>query len=469
MKTANLLCDITDELRDPVARLAVRKIYELTLARALQLSDELSRLLAENKTSMDSLLIEHNVTPFDVELKIPAYFMEEQKEVLQYRKEWFENLRATILNEEVDKDIEEGEEEVEDKIMELLHKRSTVVSSRPEIRESECRDRSIISQDAHQKVVTNNENIHIMNERVAKEKNRKVQEMLRETYEVNCEEVSQKVRRKYTGRMEEDVEDELREWVAEFFSIAGDFPPFPPEETVYTTGQTYGVPKKLPKDFVAANFNGPLDTIPKTNFAKDFAGVSQLGGSALITAAQWIKPDEWLKCLANMKKKQGKQGKDSKKNKPTKTLKRTNKNSKAPGFSLRDTDYFSIMELVKENLMTLEKGLRNQEQAAQLNAFCTLGMEVRKYIDELVRLELELLKDALYKDIHPKKKRKKAKKKTSKKKGRKGKKDMTAGMTAEECMEDLVRNGVLKEGYGGGLNDFFADRSWAEQPETANG
>ncbi|KAJ8963742.1 hypothetical protein NQ314_005411 [Rhamnusium bicolor] len=94
-------------------------------------------------------------------------------------------------------------------------------------------------------------------------------------------------------------------------------------------------------------------------------------------------------------------------------------------------------------------------------------LEVRRQVDELMRIELELLQDALEEDKWKAKgkkgKRKKKNKKKGKKKGKKGKKgkkDPTGDRTTEDLFQELVDNGIIRTYPCVRLREYFGDFSY---------
>ncbi|XP_017770546.1 PREDICTED: IQ and AAA domain-containing protein 1-like [Nicrophorus vespilloides] len=96
-----------------------------------------------------------------------------------------------------------------------------------------------------------------------------------------------------------------------------------------------------------------------------------------------------------------------------------------------------------------------------------MQLEVREQVDILMRIELEILDEALQKDKWLKKKKRKGKfkpkkKKKKKKKGKKkrGKKDPTASRTAEDLFQELVDYGIIRNYPPVRISDFKGDFSY---------
>ncbi|RZC41159.1 IQ and AAA domain-containing protein 1-like [Asbolus verrucosus] len=93
-----------------------------------------------------------------------------------------------------------------------------------------------------------------------------------------------------------------------------------------------------------------------------------------------------------------------------------------------------------------------------------MQLEIRKQVDELMRLELEMLEDALAQDRAKRKgkkyKKKKKKKKKHKKKKKKGKKDPTGHRSVEDLFQELVDNGIIHPYNKQYLNEYKGDFSY---------
>lgn len=86
--------------------------------------------------------------------------------------------------------------------------------------------------------------------------------------------------------------------------------------------------------------------------------------------------------------------------------------------------------------------------------------ELRKIVDDLMRQELDLLQSAIGKKI--KKSNKKARR-SGKKNKKKKEKDLTPDRTPESLYEELVTNGIIRKYPDILLKDFFGDKSYAER------
>lgn len=92
--------------------------------------------------------------------------------------------------------------------------------------------------------------------------------------------------------------------------------------------------------------------------------------------------------------------------------------------------------------------------------YAEVERELRKIVDDLMRQELDLLQSAIGKKI--KKSNKKARR-SGKKNKKKKEKDLTPDRTPESLYEELVTNGIIKKYPDIRLKDFFGDKSYAER------
>uniref|UniRef100_F1M7Z2 IQ motif containing with AAA domain 1 n=1 Tax=Rattus norvegicus TaxID=10116 RepID=F1M7Z2_RAT len=94
-----------------------------------------------------------------------------------------------------------------------------------------------------------------------------------------------------------------------------------------------------------------------------------------------------------------------------------------------------------------------------------LEMEIRVQVDELMRQELKNLKLAVNREIEPQPRLKKGKKQNKGRKGRRGKrgkkdKDLTADRTIESLYQELVEEGLLIQALKVKLSDYIGEYSY---------
>ncbi|CAD1477416.1 unnamed protein product, partial [Heterotrigona itama] len=209
----------------------------------------------------------------------------------------------------------------------------------------------------------------------------------------------------------EDITDEIREWFIIWYNDVGHFDAYP---------------------------------------------VARLGGSVLITTGQTLTPQEYL--VEKMMKQTGKA--------PTTTRAKT-KEKKQPWMS--QTKTFSLLNEANQDFINnWSFRYRTNEYREQIyhdlikDELCyELQLEMRKIVDELMRLELKKLNAALRKDY-------KADKRTlvipaeKKRKVREGKKKRvpTSDESVENNFKELVRANIIKDYPKTFLKDWIGDLSY---------
>lgn len=252
---------------------------------------------------------------------------------------------------------------------------------------------------------------------------------IREYIQANLDEKVRVLRVIAPGLME-DIGDEIREWFRNFYDFTRNFDKYPEEEQ---------------------------------------------GGSILIIRGETMTPKEWLfdqekqktekkltkaekaKLKAEMAKKKKAEAEKRKKEKEKKKKEEAalrKKRAKEFEFKLAPSPaigQFDEAFLEHKKLWDPIDDLKNPLEKHYMDMITEekcyeMQLEVRPQVDELMRLELEMLENALEMDrtkLKGKKgKKKKQKKKKKKKKGKK-KKDPTGNRTTEDLFQELVDNGII--------------------------
>ncbi|ENN72771.1 hypothetical protein HUJ04_013362 [Dendroctonus ponderosae] len=241
----------------------------------------------------------------------------------------------------------------------------------------------------------------------------------------------------------EDIEDEIREWFHRWYVEARTFDKYPPEDKggtiLVVRGETM-----TPKEY--------LDDYELKRREK-----AKAGGKEALKAKQ--AKEKKLKQEAEKKKKEAE--------KKLKEAAARKKKKKKPG-------EYELAELAEPTSTALKRAgeeefqriwdKRGEQEDPYLDLineqYCyETQLEIRRQADELMRLELEILQEALAKDKG--KKYKKKKQKNKRKKGKKkGKKDLTANRMIEDLFQELVNNGVIRCYPQARLDEFLGDFSY---------
>lgn len=137
-----------------------------------------------------------------------------------------------------------------------------------------------------------------------------------------------------------------------------------------------------------------------------------------------------------------------------------------PGQSVVLPDIKCLIEEFNDVWKNKDAGLVKQsyyEDMVYNEKYAEVERELRKIVDDLMRQELELLQSAIGKKI--KKSNKKARR-SGKKNKKKKEKDLTPDRTPESLYEELVTNGIIRKYPDIWLKDFCGDKSYAERSGT---
>lgn len=283
----------------------------------------------------------------------------------------------------------------------------------------------------------------------------------------------------YADTMERDITEEIRNWFHWFFKESNFLPDFPPERLIIPKGDVLGVPKPLGSSFTIKLREKTDEFIPKSALGVALSGITAIGGSALVAAGHWITPYEYVICKRELDKMK-KEGKITSKNKLSKEEKlarkklqeeqekKKNLSEATLSFQLKPSNFVAPLKKANRDFkMTWSDAdeTKNYEQKYIYDfvkdEICyELSMEIRKVVDKMMRLELEVLKDALEKDKNPKKKRKKKNSKLKKEKKNNEKKDPTGDRTLDELFMELYRNGIIRDYQEARMEDYMGERSY---------
>lgn len=271
-------------------------------------------------------------------------------------------------------------------------------------------------------------------------------ERIREYIQANLDEKARVLRVIAPGLME-DIGDEIREWFRYWHTIARNFDKYPEEEK---------------------------------------------GGSILIIRGETLTPQQWLFDMEKKKNEKQKKKPDKAKlaaEKAKKKKEEAERKKKEKEKAKRDAaiakrkrgkdfeyklpqspamqqfkvgfdEHKRIWDERDDMLNPLEKhymDLITEDKCYEMQ------MEVRPKVDELMRLELELLLDALEKDkarLKGKKPKARKKKKNKKKKKGKKKKDPTGNRKIEDLFQELVDNGIIRTYPETHLHEYRGDFSY---------
>ncbi|KAJ8919460.1 hypothetical protein NQ315_016560 [Exocentrus adspersus] len=247
----------------------------------------------------------------------------------------------------------------------------------------------------------------------------------------------------------EDIGDEIREWFYQWYIRAGAFDKYPPEAkggtVLVVRGETM-----TPEEYLA-------DVLRRQKEKEKNKGADK----------EKAKKEKEKKLAEEKKKKEQEKKKkeaEAKKKKKKKITEYEYEYGDTFAKPLYDEGHRELLEIWDQR-NDLENPLEKHYMDLITDNECyLLQLSVRKVIDELMVLELDLLVEALEKDKARRKgkkyKKKKSKKKKGKKKKKKGKKDPTANRSTEDLFQELVDCGIIRQYPVVKLADYKGDFSY---------
>ncbi|PSN29758.1 IQ and AAA domain-containing protein 1 [Blattella germanica] len=446
----NKLDQCYDQIVHPQKRLVIRKLLDACIGRVLELKHELVNLDLSEFSYYNDILLKLKLLPMEVEIKVPTYYRREREEELRQRKRAMDDIlkKLGFLEEEV---VEE--EMTEDEAIRLIqiHERARQGRLRSqfmkeirlmkekvktsEVSEGKAFDSTLAALKI-QKTWRGYNTRHKMKRRKleemlligmlqpnftatqarrkaeeVKELRRKLQVEYQSEYENLLISEKQLIKSTRGGYMKEEIGDEVRGWITDYWHETGKFPDMPSEES---------------------------------------------GGSTLFFSRQ----------TAERKKDKGKKDKDEGK-------KKKDEEEEDPGFKMQPSNFLGDMTTAHaeyEDIWKHRDESQNPWQHADIEMIRSqktseLETELRREVDQLLRAELEILQAALARDLASKGKKMR---KPSKKKGRSGKKskkkkekDLTPDRTLESLFEELITNGIIRKYPEVQLSDFKGEHSYA--------
>ncbi|PSN54256.1 hypothetical protein C0J52_08623 [Blattella germanica] len=254
----------------------------------------------------------------------------------------------------------------------------------------------------------------------------------------------------------EDYTDDIREWFIEWYTKAKCFPEYPKEEDGGSNLVVQGL-VKTPEEFMKEQEDERVKNMKKKS----------------------PKPEKKKTKEQIMKEKKEAKEKEEKK-KRDEEKRRLQDEKDNPGFKMKESPLFNqlydtnqsykdIWLEKNERTNPLQKHYMDLIEAEKLNE---VEVGVRKAVDDMMRLELERLNEALRRDKAKRKKfkgkggqgagkKKKKGKKGKGKKGKKKKKDPTADKTTEELFSELYMNNIIRSYPEVKLSSFFGDHNYS--------
>ncbi|XP_029930624.1 dynein regulatory complex protein 11 isoform X2 [Myripristis murdjan] len=477
---------VYDQLVHPQKRRVVRHVLDGVMGRLLELRNEMVELEMSEFHYFDDVLQDLKMTPEDLEIPIPRYFLREKMHVLKERQRMLAHILAkgglieqepvfiqTMHLEEAVRILQVCErarqgrlraqfmKEIRQAEREGLGKRRPPSALNPEQAATRIQK---VWRGHSQRKRTKRERLeemiflgmlpaesskpsaaHLRAQRVEAHR-QLVQEQNESEYQQALLSVKKSVQVAEGPDIRETLQEQIRQWFLECRDATGKFPDFPSTED---GGSASIFAEKTPEQ-VAAEL-----------------------------AAKEEEKEKRRKSKGKKDKKGGKDGKEKKKDKRGKSKGKKGKGEpeeEEKGWTMPPS---SFLPTVKEGAKIYREVWRGRDESQNfLQRFdaelvreekrLEVEEEVRVQVDELMRHELRNLKLVVDRDKGKKKKKakkgskkkKKKSKKSSKKKKKKKEKDLTADRTIESLYEELILEGFIIQPMNVKLSDYIGEYSY---------
>lgn len=475
VKYVQVLCKIErcyDQIVHPQKRRVLRHVLDGTIGRVLELKNEMVNLEFSEFHYYDDILSDYKLTPSDIELPIPKYFLFERKKTLKER----ENLLNSILGRMGMLGRDGGKEKIQlsfEDAIQCIQKSERARQGRlrakfmKEIRQQEEREkraetkglpsinpdgaatkiqkvwkgylqrkRTVIERETELIFLGMNPPPPPVNPKNTPEaiaaqtmdKRRATQELYEQEYQQTLITIKDRIRDNEGSDLKERMQDQIRQWFIECRDATGKFPDYPEEED---GGSAMIFQEKDPAE-LEAELKAKED-------------------------------EEEQKKKEKSKEKKGKKKKDKKGKKSKDSDKEEYEGWKmspsqfVPVINDGSEKYKNVWSHRDESDNFMQKHdteLIKEEKRVEVET------EIRVQVDELMREELKNLKMAVDREKAKKKGKKsgKKKKKGSGKKGKKKKeKDLTPDRSIESLYEELVMQGIIIPSPKVNLFDYLGD------------
>ncbi|XP_010793269.1 IQ and AAA domain-containing protein 1 [Notothenia coriiceps] len=457
--------EVYDQVVHPQKRRVVRAILDGVIGRVLELKNEMVEKEFSEYHYMDDVLHDLKLTPEDLEIPIPRYFLRERNKELQERKKMLteilklvgvtespEPLMAKDMSQEkAIKIIQVAERARQGRLRAKLNEESRNMNRMYRTKEpgTDAIESATVCiqkvwrgymQRKRTKIVREEEMIFLgmaMDPKYkvpcpteiaaqSSEASRKIkQEEHNEDYQKSLVSVTNQLRDVEGYDISKTMKEQIRQWFIECRDTTGSFPDFPEEED---------------------------------------------GGSALIFAEK--NPQQLMEEIAAKEDDESDnkpKGKEEKKEKGKKEKGKDDEEEEEAGLKMMPSAFLSDLEMenkIFEDFWKNRNETRNFSQRHEVELIKEerrkmIEEEIRVKVDEQMRQELAEWKLAVDKDKGGKAKANAKKKKGSKSgKKKKKEKDLTADRTLESLCQELVEQGLLKQANNVRLQDYMGDYSY---------
>ncbi|NP_083398.2 dynein regulatory complex protein 11 isoform 1 [Mus musculus] len=468
--------NVYDQIVHPQKRMLIRKVLDGVMGRILELKNEMVELEMTEFHYFDDILQDLKLSPQQLDVPIPRYFLKERLEVIKGREKILARILTecglnlpvkyaakSIALEEAVKLIQIAErarqgrlralfmkqiflQECRAKEMKLLgHRLLDTKLAALQIQKvwrgfHQCkktvkeREEEMVFLGMKPSPLFNEVSDAIVQSKQVTNLRDEVQLKHEQDYQEALVNIKEDLKMLEGPDIKEHLQDQIRQWFIECRNLTGTFPDYPNEED---GGSALIFSNKTPE---------------------------QVMGDIIATQEEEEK-------LKKKKKKEDKENKGKKGKKEKKEKKE--KKDEDEEWKMSPSLFLQLMEegnsLYKDIWLNKDESwnfpqdydpeLIKEEKRKELE------MEIRVQVDELMRQELKNLKLAVNREMEIPPRQKKGKKKNKGRKGRRGKrgkkeKDLTADRTIESLYQELVEKGLLIQALKVNLSDYIGEYSY---------
>ncbi|XP_055628224.1 IQ and AAA domain-containing protein 1-like [Toxorhynchites rutilus septentrionalis] len=291
----------------------------------------------------------------------------------------------------------------------------------------------------------------------AERKRRKRKPEFDEAFLLALDDEKARILQKHGPWIMEDISDHIRAWFREFYDRAHAFDRYPEAweggTLLVIRGETM-----TPEEYLEAQKQKALNKKKSTEQKKREAEARKQQ-KELEREKQKEKKQRLRELKREEKEREKKEGKTYDFRKPEFATK--NLLTIEETLSRYEKDWYFVEELANKDELPIMEWIT-------LDKFAEVHQELRPLVDEVLRLERELLQKALckdskkkYKPPKPKKQKRKKGKGKGKKKNKKEAADLTADRTIDSLYEELVKNGIIRTYKKRKIDDFIGDYNYA--------
>ncbi|XP_049877843.1 dynein regulatory complex protein 11 [Pectinophora gossypiella] len=460
------LDNVYDQMLQPQKRLIVKRLLEACLGRLIEIKHDLVEVhLSDYTYDDDEALTKLQVTPFEAEPVVPQYFIREREEEVQSRRQFIEDTlrklgyeppkkqplvlteqqavliiqsheraRQGRLRGQFMKEIRLLKEKGRDQKGEMSAAAATAIQrvwrgfiARRATKKRKRQEQLLIGMELPPYV----ESAEVKKAEEVKQYRRQLQKEREKEYQEALVAMEQQLRAQHGVRLNEQIGDELRRWIKEYYERTGRFPDFPSEEGGGS----------------------------RAMFSRQGTGTDSelLSKSSPVTSSRESKKSKDSKEKKNNKA-------DDNKNKDEAEDLQTYKCSQSAFLqdAINSNEEFEDIWKFKDDPDNTHE--RYYKDMIEREKMVKIEQEIRNIVDEMMRSELELLQAAFDKDrAHKGKKAKKPQKKVrrgGKKSKKKKEKDLTPDRTTESLFEELVSNGIIRPYPVVKIDEFIGEKCY---------